>query len=791
MELDDGTLLVRTRTLVDEVLVYLGVEVSPGTTPEGLGKLFKLWVSRSSGSLTEKIGPSNLVEDFKKRLETTLKLLGQPVPASSAKRRNYQIELLRFWVLARTLHLSQAAFPSPPDLPETEYVVVQRQLRALELIIRALVRNRFSDEGELRAKIDDFFKEPKLKEWEPKADPGDILSGSTFTELANLFLHNAAFPDGEGQLFGDSPLLRLLGKRQATLRLFLTYANLTRNTLAHHKVVYPESAALLELCFDDIMEAVRYARLQEHTTVDPKSFDQASPTDLSEFLKRLTQREMVDARLAELPESIDTLQVGVGNGLRRLGYALAGIAAVAVMTATGLWFSHDTNLVVARTDRTVANTAAEVGQIGADTRQTAASAQRIDQTTSQTALQIQQAMRGDLLVAAPSEPDHHWHNFLIHERQNESVEAEASLLGYVHTGGDKYDALLLAVGYLRARHDRAEVRPLLLGQVPGLPSAAMRTALARLLSPSAAETELAEVHAAWPNPAMPLYERARLHSMDVMAMMTNDELLEEHRFLGEFLASVRERPLGLTLQQPGTAASIVDDAERRFGNLTEQTLGLMREAVTAKVSGSFTFPLKLMITVAEPTKSLNYRFDGGDTMSGPPSENDRLFGNLRSSANNKQPVSLGSVQMPNGQLPTVIPVQQAEIILPVTPIEIVEVRYVDLNGIPHGPFTPQVDFAGPRIKVLDNHSECVPSTAYSWPQGSRRNVLSCSSRLSLPFSLQAVRYSFSAPTPTQEVTPKLSKRDTIEIPVPSGATRFTYQVVFSDGSRSSVRIVAP
>lgn len=793
LQLNEQALSDRTTGLIHQIFQTLGVGIEPDMSPTQLRGCLKQKINTTNAEiLAERVGDKAKLEELKARLWDVLDRLAQPRSEDLAARRNLQIEQLRLWVLARSINSGNAAFPTPPDLPKTEETVVQQQLRALELTVRDLVRDGYGGEQSLRRKLPELSGK-LFNSFQSKADTGDILSGSNFYELSILFLDAREFTNRFDSLFVSSPLLRLLGKRRDTLSVFLNYAGQARNVLAHHKALHPEMAALLELCYLDIIEAVQEAHDRGETPVNPSSFNRSSQSELDAFLKRLEARERLDEKLAGIPDTLDALYSNTVSAKRRIGLVLVGVCTLGAMVATGLWLSNDTRHSVQRTGEVVNLTAESVGRVVTQTGETSRTADRIDRTTSQTAQQIQEAMQGDLPVEQPSDPDHYWHNFLLFERRNKLVEAEANLLGYVRAGGDKFDALLRAVEFLRGRYNRSEIRSLLLAQVRSGPSAAMRTALSRLMEPPEAEAELRDVEQSFPKLSMPMLEEARLHSTAVVAQMTNDELLAEHDALGRFLAMTRERPLGLTLQQPGTADAVITEATRRFGNLSDQTVELMRAGPRPTLFLSKNFPLSIQIAVTEPVRSLEYRVDNGTWVVVDISDFGIAYNSFRSSSMLQQPPPFGLPAVPGGQLPHIMAIPYGPVKLPPNSFSQISFRYTDLNGRTHGPFSGEFGLAKARLEGIEKDAKCERAQIYTRAPGSQPGV-QCKVRFSdyNDIKLKLVRYSFTSSTPDREATPDPgTTADDVQLPRPAMFDRFVYQLLLTDGTWTSIRSLAP
>ena len=69
----------------------------------------------------------------------------------------------------------------------------RKQVRALELVIRSLVGERHGNQQELTTYLRQLFGERTVDRWAKVADSDDLLSGTTFSELASIFVNKDEF----------------------------------------------------------------------------------------------------------------------------------------------------------------------------------------------------------------------------------------------------------------------------------------------------------------------------------------------------------------------------------------------------------------------------------------------------------------------------------------------------------------------------------------------------------------------------------------------------------------------
>jgi hypothetical protein len=110
-----------------------------------------------------------------------------------------------------------------------------KQVRALELIIRDIVNENLGGSENVISKLKELFKLEIVDKWIKNADAENILSGTTFSELSNIFLDKNIFK-GVQEIFQDSEF-KLKGEERETLRKILEDIRLIRNKIAHNKKI--------------------------------------------------------------------------------------------------------------------------------------------------------------------------------------------------------------------------------------------------------------------------------------------------------------------------------------------------------------------------------------------------------------------------------------------------------------------------------------------------------------------------------------------------------------------------
>ncbi|MEC9070827.1 MAG: STY4199 family HEPN domain-containing protein, partial [Myxococcota bacterium] len=108
--------------------------------------------------------------------------------------RQRDIACLRLISWAETINSRNDDWQIPVDLggdPSEERA--RAQVRAVELLLRALITESYKSQDALVERLGGLFKASVVDKWKKSGDKGDILSGTLFSELASLFVNKQEF----------------------------------------------------------------------------------------------------------------------------------------------------------------------------------------------------------------------------------------------------------------------------------------------------------------------------------------------------------------------------------------------------------------------------------------------------------------------------------------------------------------------------------------------------------------------------------------------------------------------
>ena len=272
----------------------------------------------------------------------------------------------------------------------------RKQVRAVELVVRSLITESYGDQEALVARLRDGLNERVVEKWQASADPGDILSGCSFSELASLFVNKDEFERYE-KLYDDTPFLTLLKQRRRTVQSFLDDIRRIRNVLAHNKRISPIQLSLLDLYYEELITPVQDAHDHGETKVDPEDHLDASKEDIERFVSGIHEdvqevrddlaelRADVMASLGEVEAAtarIETTTKGIDKKLIAVG---GGVLAVIVLVLVLINMGGETQDTVEETQETAKRTEEATKETAKVVKETAEATKEIADATKDVA----------------------------------------------------------------------------------------------------------------------------------------------------------------------------------------------------------------------------------------------------------------------------------------------------------------------------------------------------------------------------------------------------------------------
>jgi hypothetical protein len=281
------------------------------------------------------------------------------------------IAYLRFLNWAETVADKPGIALSVSNLPqETPEILAQKQVRALELVLRALVTEHYQSQDKLISRLKSLFKSDVVQQWLRDATKGDVLSGTLFSDLASIFTHKQEFQNYE-HIYSSSNVLTFLKHRRDTIRYFLEDIRFLRNRIAHHRPLKPAQIELLNIYYEQVVEPIQLIFDQGSTRVNPDALLDTDDSSLHVYFSRLkADMSTLDERTLTISHGVEEIKAGVGDIRRRTGVILAGVALSVIAIGATFWrlgfIGHDTKEIRSAVEEE--NT--QIGNVAEDVKKT-------------------------------------------------------------------------------------------------------------------------------------------------------------------------------------------------------------------------------------------------------------------------------------------------------------------------------------------------------------------------------------------------------------------------------------
>lgn len=331
----------------------------------------------------------NRLKEFMAALRKLREYLQAPDDGESS-RRNIKIAALRlldwFAEISKSLpSLVPIAMKSSADLAKNQGF---KQIRAAELVIRSLINEKYASQERVLKLIRDLFKNDPVtvSRIEKNAEPGDILSGTEFSQLIALFLRPDEFSKNYHPLYDSTPFLGYLRDKRQTLVLFLDDIRRIRNRIAHHRPLTSSQIELLDLYYDEIIGPIQTAHDEGRIGVNPDSHLEVGDSEINAFVSSLKEDlgdikdvlSRVSSDIGEIKETLGDVSTGVTEAKggvqwlqRNAKWVSGGIALLTVIafTSAGL---------IERTHQATLDVKKDTSDIKSDTTDIKAGIQNVD-----------------------------------------------------------------------------------------------------------------------------------------------------------------------------------------------------------------------------------------------------------------------------------------------------------------------------------------------------------------------------------------------------------------------------
>lgn len=332
-----------------EILLLLKVHVTEGKDPRWF--LEQLDTARLAlggwGRVAKRL---NLNDAELSHFTLQLRLLQQRVPQYESGQEvsdNQLIAATRFVTALEHLRMQQPLLTYSTELSASDALrqqQAQKQVRALELMIKALIMQAWSDPVRLNNHLKTLFSADKIRNWLRLGERNDVLGGMLFSEMALMLVDKKEFSRCYSPLFSDPLMLTLMVEPRKTLQTFLDDIRLIRNKIIAHQPLTSAQTLLLDNYYAQIAGPVQRAFEEGRTPVNPAGLLAEGSHELALFWESARKKNKATGDdIFEVRDTIDKPSRRLVRSPEQRDYLISvvlwGAVGVVVMgmLMTGTW----------------------------------------------------------------------------------------------------------------------------------------------------------------------------------------------------------------------------------------------------------------------------------------------------------------------------------------------------------------------------------------------------------------------------------------------------------------------
>lgn len=473
------------------IATLLTEEAVPASFSEQVEYFKRLKSELGRKQLADRLGVSVDELSFFEAAVAAAKLGQPPETAGSQPEKNKVLAQLRLFSWLETIASRQRAFVLSPQVEAlVSEDMGRKRIRALELVIRDLVGERHGDQQGLANHLRSIFGNKVVDRWATVADPNDLLSGTTFSELASIFVNKEEFTHHQ-RLYEDADVLTLLKERRTTVQSFLEDIRRIRNTMAHNKKISNIQLSLLDLYYDELISPVDAAHRRGETRVNPQAFLEVSGTDLVGYFDNLREdvmavqedladlKQAVEQRFSEVQAQTGRIEAATSSTNKKLLIGLAGL----LLLIGGVGYAIRQGQTVIEqgegTQQGLANLGASTAAIQQSTAELGDKANRLVDSSERIEAKTEELLKSNQVVvqsletiqagfdslsksggiiAEPTLPQEVYHNARLYEQQGDYGKARQSYVRFFSFNLDLVDPHLRYQTFLKLQEGRTGAR---------------------------------------------------------------------------------------------------------------------------------------------------------------------------------------------------------------------------------------------------------------------------------------------------------------------------------------------
>ena len=322
------------RRSLHRVVLFADAAAQAGESVAALQERFNVALQRRSAKvLASELGLSleELEKELTPRLRAASRLQGGEPETASAQASNLAVLRALAWM---EVVLTRKEKARPELLGEEEQPSEERarkQLRALELILRAFVNEAYPDQEVLLERLRLLFKTKAVDQWLAKAQPDDVLTGTVFQDLARVFTHEQEWPRYE-PVYSRAQALNYLRDKRKAISAYLEDVRVIRNYVAHCKELSAVQIELLDTYYGILVDPIQQIFYEGRTGVDPRRFLEVDKAALEEYFTRLQgDVEELGQRTRAIEQNLEEVHTDVGTIGRRARSTHRRVTAMVVV----------------------------------------------------------------------------------------------------------------------------------------------------------------------------------------------------------------------------------------------------------------------------------------------------------------------------------------------------------------------------------------------------------------------------------------------------------------------------
>lgn len=234
-----------------------------------------------------------------------------------------------------------------------------KQVRAIELILRSLINEQIGSNDEIINVLGQIFNANVIQKWKDNAEPNNILSGTTFSELSNILLNKNIFLSIE-DIFSDSSL-EISGNVKESLRYFLEDIRVIRNSIAHNKKLTVIQIEVLNNHFNIIVQLIENS---DKSKIEINRYYNDEKFQFKEYLDNLkTDNKEITGYVEDINEKTSSI-LTITNKLNRKSTITIALVSIVLLTTTIVLYlqkeNNKTSIEIANDTKKIDDNVSEV-----------------------------------------------------------------------------------------------------------------------------------------------------------------------------------------------------------------------------------------------------------------------------------------------------------------------------------------------------------------------------------------------------------------------------------------------